>query len=147
MTTGISKKPLKAFAFIFSMSAIISCSSNNRTESGKISNAAWEKEAIPDSVVQFLITSAASDFHDHQPPTPIDFRNVRIGYFTSPDSGRTFVLCGEFLTKEDKAWVEFATIKTSGYEQHIGKTQYCQGATVVLTDESFSRELKDRLVE
>jgi hypothetical protein len=56
-------------------------------------------------------------------------------------------LCGEFLAQENKEWVEFTTIKTSGYEQYLGKMQYCQDATMVLTDENLSRELKIKLTE
>jgi len=127
------------------MSAIISCNSNNKAETKDRSTS--EKEAIPDSVVQFLITSAATDFKTHQPPTPIDFRNVRIGYIASKDGEKTFVLCGEFLSHEDKQWSEFTTTKTSGYEQYLGKTQYCQDAVMVLTDESLSVELKNKLTK
>lgn len=44
------------------------------------------------------------------------------------------MLCGQFLPAEggDKAvWTPFATIKTSGYEQWIGASSFCQGSAVV----------------
>ena len=145
MTTQILKNALKIFAFIFFMSAIMSC--NNKTETKDSSTATSEKEVIPDTVVQFLITSAAADFRNHQSPAPIDFRKVKIGYITSPNNEKIFILCGEFLSQENNEWVEFTTIKTSGYEQYLGKTQYCQDATMVLTDENLSVELKNKLTQ
>lgn len=145
MNAQIFKDTLKIFAFIFIMSAIISCNNNNITETKDSSTVTSEKEVIPDTVVQFLITSASDDFRNHQPPSPIDFRNVKVGYITSPNNEKIFVLCGEFLSQENKEWVQFTTIKTSGYEQYIGKTQYCQDAKMVLTDENLSVELKNKL--
>ena len=147
MTTHILRKTLKTFVYIFFMSTMISCNSNNKTETNESSSITSEKEVIPDTVVQFLITSASNDFRNHQPPTPIDLRNVKIGYLASPNSEKTFLLCGEFLSKENNEWVDFTTIKTSGYEQYLGKTQYCQDATMVLTDENLSLALKNKLNE
>lgn len=147
MTKQFFKIRLKKIAFIFFMSAIISCNSNNKTETKGSSKAISENESIPDTIVQFLITSASKDFRNHQPPTPIDFRNVKIGYIKSINNEKTFILCGEFLSQENKEWTEFATIKTSGYEQYIGKTQYCQDATMVLTGKNLSIELRNKLAE
>ncbi len=147
MNTNNLKKTLKTFAFIFLMSAMISCNSNSKTGTNHSSSVNSGQEVIPDSVVQFLITSASIDFRNHKPPTAIDFRNVKIGYLASSNSENVFVLCGEFLSKENKEWVDFTTIKTSGYEQYLGKTQYCQEATIVLTDEKLSLDLKSKLAE
>lgn len=138
---------METFAFLFLISAMISCNSQNKTETTESSNVNSVTEVIPDSIVHFLITSASKDFRNHHPPTPIDFRNVKIGYIKSPESEKLFVLCGEFLSKEKKEWVEFTTIKTFGYEQYLGKTQYCNEATMVLTDEKLSLELKNKLTE
>jgi hypothetical protein len=91
------------------------------------------------------MASAANDFRNHPPPTPVNFRNVKIGYIKSSNNEKIFTRCGEFLSQENKEWVAFATIKTSGYEQYIGKTHYCQDATMVLTDDSLSVELKNKL--
>lgn len=147
MTKLIFKNTLKAFAFIVFMTAFTCCNSNKKADTKVSSSAIFENENIPDSVVQFLINSASTDFRTHQPPTPIDFRNVKIGYIKSPNSEKTYLLCGEFLSQENKEWTEFTTIKTSGYEQYLGKTQYCQDATMVLTDENLSVELKKKLTE
>jgi hypothetical protein len=142
MTKQIFKTSLKTFVIIFFMAAIISCNSNNKTKANSSSTITSEKEVIPDTVVQFLITSVSKDFRNHRQQMPIDFRNIKIGYLKSPDSEKMFILCGEFLSQENKEWIEFTTIKTMGYEQYIGKTQYCQDATMVLTDENLSVELK-----
>jgi len=147
MTKHIFKTTLKTFAFLFFMSAMISCNSKNKTETEENFDATSGNEVIPDTIVHFLITSASHDFRNHQPPTPIDFRNIKIGYLTSSNSDKTFILCGEFLSKENKEWIDFTTIKTSGYEHYLGKTQYCQDAIMVLTDENLSHELKNKLNE
>lgn len=98
MTKLIFKNTLKAFAFLLFMTAITCCNSNNKTETKESSTVISENGSIPDTVVQFLITSASNDFRNHQPPTPIDFRNVKIGYIKSPNNEKTFLLCGEFLS-------------------------------------------------
>lgn len=147
MTNQIIKNTLKAFALLVFMSAMLCCNSNNKAEIADPVPAipGSANESIPDTVVHFLITSASDDFRKHQPPTPIDFRNVKVGYIKTSNGEKTFILCGEFLPKENNEWTEFATIKTSGYEQYLGKTQYCQDATMVLTDEKLSGELKNKL--
>jgi hypothetical protein len=147
MTISHFKNTVKTFSFLFFISTIICCNFNNKAETKDSSIAITERVIIPDTVVQFLITSASNDFRRHAPPTPIDFRNVKIGYIKSPNNGKTFVLCGEFLSQEHKEWTEFTTIKTSGYEHYLGKTQYCQDATMVLTDDNLSLELKNKLSE
>jgi hypothetical protein len=147
MTRQISKYTLVTVAFIFLMSAFISCNSDNKTATKTALTATTKNEVVPDSVVQFLIASAANDFRNHQPPTPLDFRNVKIGYINSSNHERIFILCGEFLSKENNEWEEFTTIKTSGYEQYLGKTQYCQDATMVLTDENLLVGLKTKFTE
>lgn len=147
MNILIFNNRLKAFTFIFFMSTFICCNSNKKAEPKVSSSTISENESIPDSVVQFLIISASDDFHTHQPPSAIDFRNVKIGYLLSKENEKIFLLCGEFLSQENKEWTEFTTIKTSGYEQYLGKTQYCQEATMVLTDKNLSVELKNELTE
>ncbi|MBL0097364.1 MAG: hypothetical protein IPP46_13455 [Bacteroidetes bacterium] len=141
------KKAFNTIAFMLFTFMLVSCNPNNKIEKIESSTVSSVNEIIPDSVVRFLIMSASSDFKNHQPPTPTDFRNVKIGYFASDKTENIYLLCGEFLSKEDKKWVEFTTIKTSGYEQYLGKTQYCQDAIMVLTDENLTRELKIKFNE
>ena len=147
MKNLIIKSQLKMFGIIFFMSAILSCNTNNNTEYNDSSMVKSELEVIPDSIVRFLITSASDDFREHRPPTAIDFRNLKIGYLKSANSDKIFILCGEFLSQENNEWIEFATLKTSGYEQYIGKTQYCQDATMVMEGDNLSLRLKNNLTE
>ena len=145
MNQQILKNFIKTFVLIFLLSTIASCSSSIKTESTESTTSSTE--TIPDSIVQFLMTSAISDFQNHQPPTPADFRNVKIGYIASPKNENIYVMCGEFLSKDNNEWVDFTTIKTSGYEHYIGTTQYCQNTTFVLKDEKLSSELKKRFIK
>jgi hypothetical protein len=109
------------------------------------------QKAAPESVVQFLLTSAATDFHTHRPPNADGFRHVRIGYVVSPTGEDQYRLCGEFLpaqTGNNGEWTPFATIKTSGYEQWIGPQAagYCQGPSVIWnSDGDLSSSLQSRL--
>ena len=89
-----------------------------------------------DSVVQFLLTAAATDFHTHRPPDPLRFREVRIGHVMAPTGDKQYMLCGEFQPAQEVGraeWTPFATIKTSGYEQWIGAQAagFCQGSSVI----------------
>ena len=144
MTRQIMYSAIQAFACMSIAFAVISCNANSNTEIKGSSTVVSERAVIPDTVIQFLLTSAAKDFNQNQEPAAIDFRNVRIGYIQSQLNDKIYILCGEFLSKENKAWIEFTTIKTSGYEQYIGRTQYCQDATMILTDEQLSFDLKER---
>jgi hypothetical protein len=76
-----------------------------------------------DSVVQFLMTSAVTDFHIHRPPDPVRFRDVKIGHVVGPNGEKQYRMNGEFLPAQGGAsamWTPFATIRTSSYEQLIG---------------------------
>ena len=156
MNTKKLSDTLKAFTFIFIMSVMTACNTNNKNESNntstEVSKTKSANETVPDSIVQFLITSAATDFRAHRPPTPIDFRNLEIGYLLSPTNEKQYLLCGEFLPKEKaekNEWETFATIKTSGYEHYLGGSKslsYCQDAIKVLTNgNTLSTELKNKL--
>jgi hypothetical protein len=147
MKTFKIKKAFNAITFLLFVIVLVSCNPNKKIETVESTTDSSIVEIIPDSVVQFLIISSSSDFKNHQPPTPTDFRNIKIGYLASDKTEKIYLLCGEFLSKEDKQWVEFTTIKTSGYEQYLGKTQYCQDATMVLTDDNLTRELKIKFNE
>ncbi len=92
------------------------------------------QEASIDSVVQFLLTAAAIDFHTHRPPDPVRFRDVRLGHVMTPSGEKQYRLCGQFLAAQEggKAeWIPFATIKTSDYEQWIGATGFCQCSSII----------------
>ena len=94
-----------------------------------------QKAAI-DTVVQFLLTSAASDFHMHPPADRIRFRNVRAGHLRTQNGTKEYLLYGQFLPVRQvgkAGWIPFVTIKTSGYEQYIGgqASYFCNKSTVV----------------
>jgi hypothetical protein len=87
-----------------------------------------------ETVKEYLLNSAAKDFHDHQPPSPLRFRKVRIGHVGDRSKSGSYRMCGEFLAAEGSGkpkWVPFVTIKTSGYEQYLGRTHYCSDKAVV----------------
>ncbi|MBS1914066.1 MAG: hypothetical protein JST22_18915 [Bacteroidetes bacterium] len=104
-----------------------------------------------DSVVQFLLASAATDFHTHRPPDPLRFRDVRLGHIAVPGGEDQYMLCGQFLPAQEGGraeWTPFATIKTSGYEQWIGAQAagFCQGSSVVWEQAAdLSSSLQSRL--
>ena len=97
---------------------------------------------------QFLLTSAASDFHARHTSHTMDFRNVHIGYVLTPEGAKQYMLCGEFLPRtRDKAdWAPFVTIKTSGYEQYVGgqATSFCQRPSIIWSKGEFSSSLQSR---
>lgn len=90
-------------------------------------------------VIEFLLTAAATDFHNHRPPDPVRFRDVRLGHLMTDSGEKRYMLCGQFLPAQeagDAEWTPFATIKTSGYEQWIGAQAagICQHSPVVWDD-------------
>ena len=113
----------------------------------RFAHASGGSKAVDPAVVEFLLTSAAQDFHDHG-PSPLRFRKVRVGHALNPAGEAQYRLCGQFqTTHEAKAeWVPFATLKTSGYEQWIGSTTYCEGSSIVWDKEGdLSSSLQKKL--
>lgn len=98
-----------------------------------------EAQAVSPEDVQFLLTSAATDFHAHRPTHPVRFRDVRVGYAMTRSGEKVFRLCGQFLPAQEAGkaeWTPFATIKTSGYEQYVGAqaATYRQDSSVIWDD-------------
>jgi len=98
--------------------------------------------------VDYLLTSAANDFHTHSPPSPVRFRNVRSG-FALEGGVRHYRVCGEFLPApgDGKAeWLAFATIKTSAYEQWIGgqSAAFCKLPSITWDKADWSATLQTR---
>src|SRR5262245_53167457 len=56
-----------------------------------------EFQAVSPTVVQFLLTSAATDFHSHRRLDPVRFRDVRIGHVMTASGEKQYRLCGQFL--------------------------------------------------
>ncbi len=110
-----------------------------------------QEASPPDSVVQFLLTAAATDFHNHRPPDPSRFRDVRFGHVIAPGGERHYMLCGQFLPAQEGGnaeWTSFVTIKTSGYEQFLGRqaADFCQDSSVVWDEVGdLSSSLQSRL--
>jgi hypothetical protein len=106
-------------------------------------------QASADPVVEFLLTAAATDFHEHRPPDPVRFRQVRVGHKLTPAGEDQYLLCGEFLPAQHKAeWISFATIKTDPYEQWLGgsSTSFCHGPSFTwYTEDDLSASLQSRL--
>lgn len=130
---------MRYVAVLFATLALAACSSapvtRNAPPAVSRTPAPEPQKASIDSVVQFLLTAAATDFHTHRPPDPVRFRDVRLGHFMTPSGQEQYILCGQFLPAREggKAeWTPFATIKTSGYEQWIGAQAvgFCQGSSV-----------------
>ena len=127
-----SKYKCVGLGWVFCLIVLFACQSgeNQKDTPDADTSSGVQRIAIPDSVTQFLVASAVSDFKSHQPPSVIDVRNVKAGYFLS-GSDPIFLICGEYLSKEKNEWEGFTTIKTSGYEQYLGSTTYCQDAIFV----------------
>lgn len=103
-----------------------------------------------DSVTEYLLTSAASDFRTHGPAGTSRFRGVRRARLTLNTGEEQHMLCGEFFVaaKEGNgAWAPFSTVKTSGYEQWLGAQSgsFCQNSKAVFDkDRDLTAALQSR---
>jgi hypothetical protein len=150
------QKILFSISILFFTVFLTSCNSrsDNKNHSSKGSPdsiSLIESQNDPqDSIVHFLLDVAAKDFHDHQPPVPLGFRNVQFKYLTQPNEEKTYIICGQFLNQDNqnkKEWTHFATIKTDPYEQWIGSNSftYCQDSKeITYTKFDLSTALKSR---
>src|SRR5262245_55472876 len=148
---------MRYLSLVFATVILAACSkapathSELRAASPTQGQATETQKASVDSAVQFLLTSAATDFHTHRPPDPIRFRDVRVGDFTNPSGQEQYLLCGQILPAEEGGkgeWMPFVTIKTSGYEQWLGgqATTYCQGSSITWENVGdLSSSLQSRL--
>jgi hypothetical protein len=98
---------------------------------------------------EFLLTSAARDFHANRGSYPARFRGVRSGYFVNADGTRQYRLCGEFQPARGGGaaeWIRFATIRTDPYEQWLGgqAAPYCDSG-MTWDDGDLSSVLQSRL--
>jgi hypothetical protein len=103
-----------------------------------------------DSIIIFLLEASAKDFHEHQVPIPVKFRNVQVRNQIGANAEDHYLICGQFLDESNQnanEWTSFATIKTSGYEQWIGNQSlpYCQDSKAIaykIQDLSFALKSK-----
>ena len=107
--------------------------------------------AIPDSVVNFLIYATSKDFQNSNLRMPINFQDVKIGYISTPNNEKYYILSGQFLSKEKNKpneWVPFATIKTSDVEHWKGAVAmsfYNNSQVIVDKGEHISSSLKRKI--
>ena len=148
---------MRYLAVLFATLVLAACSTAPVTRTGsqtasptQVPSPELQKGAI-EPVEQFLLTSAAADFHAHPPPGPVRFRDVRIGHVMTPSGEEQYLLCGQFLPAPaggNAEWTPFATIKTSGYEQWIGAQAagVCQRSSIVWDQQGdLSSLLQSRL--
>jgi hypothetical protein len=108
-----------------------------------------KQQGSKDTPSQFLLTSAANDFHARHPAHSISFRKVRLGHVMTPEGEKHYMLCGQFQRVSAKAkadWAPFATIKTSGYEQYLGDqaASFCKRPSIIWDKEDLSSALQNR---
>lgn len=108
------------------------------------------QEVPPSSTVEFLLTSAATDFsHMRALPPSVRFRDVRTGYIMTPEHGKQYRLCGSFSPALDgkDGSTHFVTLQTSGYEQYLGAQALneCTRAGITWDKGDLSSTLQSRL--
>jgi hypothetical protein len=108
------------------------------------------QNAPKDSALQYLLTSAATDFHTQARSASFRFREVRFGHVMH-NGVEQYMLCGEYMSDQNGSkaeWVPFATIKTSSYEQWNGNQaeSFCKRSSVIWAkDGDLSSSLQRRL--
>ena len=148
---------MRYLAALFGTLVLAACStapiSRNESQTAnptQVPAGAPQKASVDPVVVEFLLTSAATDFHTQSQVDSFRFRNVRLGHVMTSSGAEQYMLCGEFLLgqKGDKEWMPFATLKTSGYEQWNGAQAagFCQRPSVIWDKEGdLSSSLQSRL--
>jgi hypothetical protein len=136
---------------------VASCNSQNVNENNsskdslKIASLTASQNTSLDSIVLFLLDASAKDFHDNQPPIPVNFRNVQVRYLIGQNAENNYLICGQFLDRDKQSkdeWTSFATIKTDPYEQWIGSNAlaYCQDSKAIdYKINDLSLALKNRI--
>ena len=148
---------MRSLVTLFAILVFVSCSTtpaprsqSEAANSGSVLPSNGQK-ASTDSPMEFLLRSAATDFHAHRPPVVERVRDVRFGHVMAPAGAKQYQLCGEFLAQQregEAEWTPFATIKTSGFEQYLGvrAASWCQSSQFVQDrDEDLSSSLQNRL--
>jgi hypothetical protein len=96
-------------------------------------------EASEAATMEFLLRSAAADFHAHPPAKTLHFYNVRLGYILTSDGQMKYMLCGEFFSTHDIDHGERAFFMTidaqggpNGYDQFLGgqEISFCSKSSV-----------------
>jgi hypothetical protein len=146
---------VRHFARLISILLLMACNTNaillnQFAELRTIQGPAHEQpKASKDAPLEFLLTSAAADFHAQHPSHTIHFRKVHVGHVMTPRGEKQYMLCGQFLTarEEDRGgWAQFVTIKTSGYEQWLGDqaATFCKRPSIIWEKADLSPLLQTR---
>ena len=128
-------KILKNKFFLLSTLVIIllySCQNNTENKFSNTNQTTAMKDNITasDTIKTFLMNSTVQDFYKNKQNSSVEFRNVFLKLYET----ETYLICGEFLEKKQpEKWVDFATLKTEGYELWIGgnATTYCNDAKTI----------------
>lgn len=90
------------------------------------------REASMTASTEFLLASAAADFHAHPPAEALRFYDVRIGYLMTSDGSARYMLCGDFAPDQGSGHGErtpFVTVESpggpNGYQQMLGGNNLC----------------------
>jgi hypothetical protein len=144
---------MRYLAISFSLLLLVACNTSPK-QSGKSQTKTPSSElkmTSIDSIQQFLLIAAATDFHNHRPPDPLRFRDVRLGHLTGSNGEKRYILCGQFVHKEERSkseWTSFVTIKTDPYEQWLGNqaATFCNDSSVIWENvNDLSSLLQNRL--
>jgi hypothetical protein len=84
---------MRYLTILFATFVLIAC----KTTPDKHGQSQQTQVFAPDSIIQYLLKAAATDFHTHRSPDPVRFRDVRIGHLKTPGGDEQFMLCGQFL--------------------------------------------------
>lgn len=143
-------KILKNKFFLLSTLVIIllySCQNNTENKSSNTNQTTAMKDNITasDTIKTFLMNSTVQDFYKNKQNSSVEFRNVFLKLYET----ETYLICGEFLEKKQpEKWVDFATLKTEGYELWIGgnaTTYYNDAKTISSSTEDLATLLNTQL--
>lgn len=140
-----------AFAFAACGTAPAKNANTQPANTASATTSEQKKSPVDPTIVEFLLTSAVTDFQQHPPGDLAHFRNVRIGHVPATTDGKPqYRMCGEYSLvghETEGEWTGFATLKTSGYEQYIGSLplSYCEDKSLVWDDgPDLSAQLQSR---
>lgn len=141
---------IRHLACVTSILVLTECKADSipRSQTAQANSHEQQKEST-ETPLQFLLTSAAADFHAQHPAHTIHFRKVHIGRVTTTEGEKQYILCGQFLpsqAKDNGNWTPFVTIKTSGYEQYLGDqaASFCKRPTIMWDKRDLSSSLQSR---
>ena len=108
--------------------------SSNTNQPAEMEDNITVSAPVSDTLKTFLVNNTVQDFYKNKQNAVVEFRNVFLKLY----EGETYLICGEFLMmdkEKTEKWIDFATLKTEGYELWIGgnATAYCNDAKTITT--------------